>query len=335
MRKTLFIYFLLLTFFLSFATSGWEQLEADVFANISANISIPAVILLFSSIIVLAYVFGVGFNQPTLTLWAKEEFHHLLVSILLLLFFVFVLMFFDGAFSLFVNTALSNANLGSDPCLSSSPRQTALCEISKMSSKLSNGMIALSKESINYQRESAAYISYFGLAEGAVFSKKAYKRAWASMLDILVNQYMFPTYVSLFSQQLFFEYSYALSPDNQEDPSKSVILSLLLPMALICRFFPFLRDVGNFLFALAIGFYSLFPSLISLMYVGGASSLQNCATFEWVISDPISALDSCSSSYNLYVISQFYPFAFFYPNIALGITATFCLCLYKAMKVYG
>jgi len=336
MRNRLIMFVVFMCFSISLLSADWESFKEDVLDNVNGTNLIPAIIMAMVALIALVFMIGTSFNQPTLTLWAKEEFHHLLFSLLLLFFFISVIEFFDAAFSLFINTAVSNAISVSDTCLSySSPRQIALCEISGMSNVLSNAILSLSQDSIQYQRDAAAYISYFGFGEGAVFSKYAYKKAWSNMLDAVVNMYVFPAYTSLISQQVFFNYVYGLmSPDSDDDPSQSIILSMLIPMALICRFFPFLRDVGNFLFALAITFYSLFPSLMSLMYAGGVS-VDDCSSYAAIIQDNIPSLGDCACPYNLYVITRYYPFAFFYPNVALAISATFCMCLYNAFRRYG
>ncbi len=330
-------------------SSGWAGLE-DQIKNAEGMSLIGPLILAMSMLIALAYAGGQAFNQPILTLWAKEEFKHLLVSIMFLILIITLTKFVDAAFTLFFQSLKDNILQGTgDPCLTkATSRQTALCEIRVLTTSLRDAIYTYGRACIQYQRDASAYINFYGIKQGVTFSKNAYERAWAINVELVQSQFAFPAYMLLKAQQVFFEYFYTLPSSSTsstttdttcgDDPASSLALNLLLPIAVICRFFPFLRNVGNFFFALALGFYSLFPALLASMYVIAKNNGLHCTDVNTIIEDPIPVFGDCSSgqnSYNLFLITQAYPFAVLYPNLALGITATFCICLYQGLKGYG
>ena len=303
-----------------FAQTVWDDVQSGVMDVVNSVGVVPITILTLTLIIAVAYMFGSAFNNERVVFWAKEELYHLLFSIFLMLFFVSFLQFFNAVFQYFLNTP-------SSVCYHTSPQKTVLCELDVMLKDLHYIPTLLTKYSIKYQRDAAAYVSYFGWKKGTTFTPYGYKGAWAAMLDMLSYQYVFAAYVALSAQHLFFQYVVG------DGSGTSTLLLILLPAAIIARFFPFLRDGGNFLFATAIGLYTLMPALFAVVY--SSASTDYCSDVADVVSDPIPVLDTCSSSTSLYAITKYYPYAFLYPNFVLGIVATFIYSFYKVLKGYG
>ncbi len=308
----------------------------------SASILLPALILTGALLLSVLYLLGHIFNNPQWKITAADEFWHLLFSIGLLVSFGMIVVVAHLFFQAFFWVVKDGLNIpSSDVCFhKSSTTEMDMCYINEMQGDMWNIVRTFETAAVTYQRYAALYIAYYGLQKGTTASKLAYRRGWSLMLTTLDNMYVLPVYVSVETQKLLIQYllgtKYSTSSGaTGASYSISLVLGVLLPIAIICRFIPILRPVGNFFFALALVIYAFVPFMLAVVYIMYSPAFNHCNIFLPAIKDNITQIQDCSAQGNLYNLSRLYPYAVIYPNFVLVLTATLTTCVYTLLNKVG
>lgn len=287
---------------------------------------IPLLILLSIFLISLFYSLGTAFNKIEWKLWAQDEFFHLIVSIVLLFSLVGIIHFFNLLFVSAFNDALYRAPVVLTTCSSSATIQYfSSCYLEFLTEKSERIIEKYTHYYVDYMREAAQYISYFGFAAGTTVSPYAYKRTWSSVAENALNVFVLPAYLSIKAQKIFVDFFI-----GRENPSQAAVFTILLPAALILRFFPLLRASGNFLIAFSLALYTILPFLIALNGLAYVSLFSKCNSYSAIIDDAL--FGNCSVPGNLFEATSIYPQAFLLPNIIIVFLFTFIGSLNKALR---
>jgi hypothetical protein len=268
--------------------------------------ALPLIFTAFSLtvfMIAIAYMLSKAFQNVAYEVWAKDELAHLGLSCALI-FCVF------GAFQIGNSIAQSYAT-----GLGANTFEVAYNYLDKL--VVTDGLDivrGLTYGSLNDQFAATSYL-FIGwpIIGGGGVSPHANKKTWSQQKELLIDIFM-PAIISLRVQKMLLNMIEIFG------------VSVLLPIALVLRVFPFTRDIGNFLIALSFGLFIVLP----LTYVLNAKASNEIDTGGGtVIVDKVIGSDALSS------IGKIIPQAVLLPNISIVIVVTFVQALGKAMRVFA
>ncbi len=290
-----------------------------VISGAGAYIGIATMLMVL--VIAAAYMLGMTTSNANAIVFAKDELFHLGFSIVLLLGIGGIMasgcLITNSMFSLTFKQSSDIYHYYSD-CggETADPTNLTVCAIS-MPLKASNSLIGTyTQYSINNMMQSNWFYTYaLPFTDIVTTNAAAYRRTWSTENDMVLNTFIVPSYVSLKMQQillgLFSQYS----------------VELLLPVGFIFRFIPVFRKFGNFLLAMAFGFYIVLPFF---------------ATFNFFVYDhfanspiPINGFKFADNSNGFYTISLLVSQAFFLPNLTIVLFITFLSGINKALGAIG
>lgn len=273
---------------------------------------IPLVAALVLLMVALAYMLGQLFSNVHLSMWAKDELYQLVLSLAMI---ALIVAIFQGLCAFTSAETLSLASTSMFPGVSN-PFSLAEQHLEWLAT--AQGMAAsesLMKSSLHDQYEATAflYIGYpppFGGQSGAF---NANYKARAQYKDMLLN-FLMPSIISLRLQGIALHLIEVYT------------ISLLLPLALLLRMFPFTRTMGNFLIALSLACYTLLPLLYALFAVTAYShfALILSGTINPIFTDPLVS--------EFATVALIIPQAVFLPNIAIVLLVTFTQALVKGLN---
>jgi len=260
-------------------------------------------------VIALAYAGSKFTNNPKLTVFYKEEFFHLIISVVLLVSIGGVMTLSCTVVSGFMEYSglvESDANV--------SPQLVAKGYVSQTVREARLIFTYLIKDSITYEMDSAYVFGLYNpLTGGITMGFKGYKKAYAMELDMMAMTYVMPVIVSLESQKVLINFSVD-------------IVKYLLPVALFLRIFTPTRMAGNYLIAICIALYIVIPTMYAI----------NGAMYDVAKDSCIDIGDNVfTSQYSYCKIGSLIPQAFFLPNLTLAIVITFLSGINKALRVLG
>lgn len=328
MKKFLIMFFFVLAS-LSFADCTTEKnwISACIIEGAGDVIPILAMISVFA--IALLYFFGTMISRAEWILHAKEEFYHLLFSILLIVSFIGIIAFTNTMVNEVFESAKANLNLQDDCTGFLGVQQISTCYMKMMKNDAEKIIRYYSTKYIEYLLDSAQYVSYYGFTKGTTYSPSAYKRTWSMTMDNINNLFVLPAYISIQVQYVFV--SFFVGDSN--GPSSSSVFTFILPAAFILRFFPVFRDSANLMIAISLGLYVLIPFLIALNGMMYSAVLTNCNDYSAIINDAV--LGNCDSTGNFFQVASIYPQAFLLPNMIITIFITYAMAMSKALRMIG
>ncbi|MFA5105836.1 MAG: hypothetical protein WC506_02650 [Candidatus Micrarchaeia archaeon] len=311
LKTTALSLFLLAT--AAFAQTGNSYTQSCAFsiAGSAAQSVLPLVFMLVVLMISLAYVFGHGFHQPNIELWAKDEFANVIISA----------VFLVGIFAFFsLGCAVTDSIDQGAVSTGSSPFIIVYKYLDDLGTNYGMSTVEyLTKNSINQQYAATAYL-YLGapIVGGWGVANKANYKAFSQQNELLIDLAM-PAIASLRIQRSIFVFIEQMS------------FSVLLPLALILRVFPFTREYGNFAIALVFGLYIVLP----LTYVLFANVHYNYVKSNpnlFIGSSSVYSGDAALSETYWYKLGLLFPQAVLFPNIAIVIVTAAIMSLSRAFR---
>lgn len=320
---------MLLVLSIAFAAGCVDNLL--VFMESDLGISLGAVIMFTLLIIVFAYMGAKVTNNPALTVFYKDELFHLFFSVLLLVGISAILFFSCSLTSSFLDYSLKET--GATKCYSGqeSPQSIALCTIKNLEKEAQKTVKKAVQKSIDYEMASTFSVTIYNPATGAhTIPTGAYKKTYATQIDIVVMTYVVPALISLTMQKLLV--SFAVD-----------FVTYLLPIAFLFRIFPPTRQMGNLLIAVSIALYVIIPTMYGLnaamdeVIFGSAA----CDDGEVDLGSGLSldiydgVLGGCDNEYSFWNVARLLPQAFFLPNLTFALVVTCLSAINKALRVLG
>ncbi len=269
---------------------------------------------LVASAIGLAYMYSRVKTDERVSVWAKDEAHNLLITVLL---FVGILVFFTGS------CRLAEEYVGKDPISASTDYINTL-----LGSGGLDILKSLTYSSLNDQKD-ATYYLYWGFTPffGSGAADMANYRALSAHKEFVIDLYI-PIIASLTAQK------YALLA------IKWVAASALLPFAFVLRVFPATRDMGNLLIALFFGIYIIVPATYAM---SGKIFMDTIVSQPPVLITGVNPFYTYGLDYRsgagdtrnavFYKIGSVLPQAIFLPNLVIIITVTCITSIWKALRV--
>lgn len=322
------LFMLLLILAISFASL--DTCTQDVLSIVKSEQGelIGIVIALTTVAIVLIYLVGKFTEKVEYIVLAKDEAYHLLLSAILLISFGGVITtgcLISESLTQFTVSA-TNVNM---PCPISVPSVTAACNLQYLEAKVDNMIYTLTHYQIKYLQDSGWAYSAGNILEGETKTTmmEAYKKVYANEIDILLSSYIFPVRLSISMQKT------ALKLIDE------TIITWILPIAFLFRFFPPFRSAGNILLGICLALYIIFPLFMIFNFLMYYSVASDCNKYVELFKDkPLDreiGLPTCGSPISLWEISTLIPLAFFLPNLAIALTITFIAAVDKALRVIG
>lgn len=253
-----------------------QELVSAVWSGIMPVVAITTFIT--SIVIVLCYYLGEAMGHPRITLWAKTEIVQLLVSV-----FAAVLLF----------TAIQSFCSIDAMSLSSFVTQKTFAPLTIYDSAYQY-LFKTSEFAHNTMVIERFYLGAFNLLEGRHYwncqytgcnsllcclfgtsgmssSPYAYASVISVSFNIAFNTTVF-SYLSALNYLFILKYAY------------SGILLFMLPLGIILRATPFMRNVGSLLIAVCIAFMIVYPTILSMFYILTQSEESVFFNFENYIS---------------------------------------------------
>ncbi|MEW6528491.1 MAG: hypothetical protein AB1391_01235 [Candidatus Micrarchaeota archaeon] len=327
--------------FLLFSASNAVSIGNCAAATFDSYIEImkgPLGVLMFSIVLALALIYMIAnaFHRPEYIVLVKDESFHLLISVMLLVFFGLGMEIGCGVVGSAFDFAYKNISKAGDPCYlpEESVQKIAVCSMQMMENDANELINAYTKKNIDLQVEASAYISYFGITGGATFGPDAYLRAHAIFIDNVKNMFTLPAYLSIRAQNIIMQFFLGTGTYT------GAIIQYLIPVAFLMRFIPFFRQIGNIMIGLAVAIFIIVPVFIALngiMYLY-IFTPEQCSQYSDLVYDNVfelSGASGCNSSINILKVARLYPQAFLLPNLTIVIFITFVNSLNKALKVLG
>lgn len=291
-----------------------------------------AVIGLTIMVITMAYIIGSVFTNASYLIFAKDEFYHLLFSLMILGGFSSILLMSCSIVDIFYGTIFDNLGTLPSGCFSSGGTMShvAQCYLAKArgdaigiaQNYVDNYIGKLMESTYSWSIQLPMVNSYTSTAG-------AYKRVVSSQYDIVLNSFLIPALMSISMQKLALDFV----SEN--------LINWVLPSAFVLRFFIPTRQMGNMLIALVLALYVLVP----FMYVFNSAMYDalltgnDCVTFQNAVCDfAIDGTDcsaACSNTNGFWYVGRLIPQAFFLPNLTISIVITFLSAMNKALKVIG
>ncbi|MBU0586339.1 hypothetical protein KJ780_02410 [Candidatus Micrarchaeota archaeon] len=345
MNKHLSIFLLLLFSSISFAAVSPLDCAFDTVTTIrdDAGDIISLVIILMVFLLTAIYTYATVFNKAEYLILVKDEFFHLGISVMMLLFFGVAMTMGCTLISEVFSSAYSQLETPelSDPCNPGAGTATvqslSSCYIGMMERDGERIIQAYTNANIRLQIEASGYINYFGLMQGSIFAPYAHLRAYAMFIDTLNNMFAVPAYISIKAQSIFIRFFL-----GDEFGGRSTILEFLLPGAFVLRFFPPTRQAGNMIIAFASGIYLIVPVFVALngMTYAFIFTEADKLSYSFLANDLVltggvynSGDLALSSTTTLLEVARLYPQAFLLPNLLIVVLVTFISSMNKALKV--
>lgn len=271
-------------------------------------------------LIALSYMLASITNNPSFSIFYKDEIFHLFVSAIMLISIGGTFYFTCVASTTFMDQAISKLQTSGSGCYSGfeSPQKVAQCYTSKMEVIGKQALKSSVDDSIRQEMDSSYSFGMFNPITGGLFTPLgAYKRAYAMQLDTVANTFITPALISISVQKLFMQFS-------------NDVVAFIIPIGLFFRFIPLTRQMGNMFLALALGIYVILPVIYAVNGVMDeyifSHSCDNSIVGDLVMGD-------CNSPYGFWNIARIIPYAYFLPNLTLAIFITFMAAINKALKV--
>lgn len=267
---------------------------------------IVIVVMLMVFLIALAYMLGKISENEHFSFWAKIEAQNLIISGLLV-------MGVLGAFAGGCTILSDYANPGGNTAFT--PYEAIDARLGRLSTDygLDIAKTLLSK-SMDNQMKAVAYIYYI---ESPFYQKgiayKANLRAMSQHLDMVADMQI-PFLMIIQAQRVAFM------------AAQVVVVSILLPAAILFRSFFITRDVGNFMIALALGLYFVVP-MFYMLALGAYSAIDFSALSDLPRDNILDA--------GLLKIGYLAPAAILLPNLAMIIFISFAMAAHKALRGIG
>ncbi|MEM4166413.1 MAG: hypothetical protein QW255_03600 [Candidatus Bilamarchaeaceae archaeon] len=323
MKKTLFTLLLISVLF--------AQCEKDVLNIVlSEQGTLISLVIIISAIgIALLYTFGKFAEKPEYIVLAKDELYHLFFSAVLLIAFGGIIFFGCLLSSTIIDFGKDNLQI-KHPCLAQlNANNVALCSLISIEKEIDSIVYALTKQQLTYLQDAGWAYSAGDIIKGETktTSMEAYKRVYASEIDILLTTYLFPARLAITMQKT------AITLINDS------IIQWILPIAFLFRFFPPFRSAGNILLGICLALYVLFPFFLVFNFLMYYSVFDDCHKYANIFEDK--PLDKeigstvCTSPISMWNVARFIPIAFFLPNLAIALTITFIFAIDRALRVIG
>lgn len=268
-------------------------------------------------------MFGKSIQNAKILVFSKDEFFHLIFSVILVLslFGIADLSCYIGEYFkviLFVDAP---------PEIYSPDMNITTIALSYLDVVKSDAVSLLNHytyKSIKEEMDSSwLYTIYTFSGDTVSTSGNAYKRTYALQYDSLISMFINPILLSIGLQEILLRFLVDFS------------IPVIFPLGLLLRILAPTRSLGNMIIAFAIGSFVFLP----LLYAFNASmyyttmSESDCAEYGSAIDDHI--LGGCDSDENFWNVAKMIPQAFFLPNLSLAIFITFLSAINKALRVLG
>lgn len=304
------------------------------FATSGVGVYIGVAFSLMILVIILSYLIGTLTSNPNLLSFYKDEIYHVLFSAILIASISGVFFFSCSAFGAFLDFTLTQ--VGTSYCYTGlqSPSTAATCYFNVIESRLKNFVNQGLRQSIQYEMDSTLLIVTNNPLSGSTYVPvDAYKKAYASQLDFIINSFAMSALVSISIQKVFLTFS-------------TDFIKWLIPIAFFLRILAPTRQMGNFLIGVALALYIFLPSFYAINGAMDELIFKDCNTYSGLIRDQVmggflatpgglSIGDPCQSSTSFWVVASAIPQAFFLPNLTLALTITFISGINKALRVLG
>jgi len=285
-------------------------------------------------IIALAYTIGTSTNNPSFTIFAKDELYHLGFSILMLLAMSGIVLSSCFVVDFFSASVFQNAGITSTACYNpaSTMQDVASCYAKSAlddATTMSTSYIQAYLDNLMYSTMS--WSLQWPLLNSYTSSAASYKRIVSNQYDMILNSFLIPAMMSISMQKL------ALQFINEN------VVEWLLPIAFLLRVFIPTRQMGNMLIALSLALYVIVPFLYVLNFAmyNTLMSKSDCSEFSGAVCDYIADGGNCTPNSvctnpdGFWMVARLIPQAFFLPNLTIAIVITFLTAMNKAMKVLG
>ena len=225
-------FFILLALSAVWAGCGITDEEANI-AFADAMPIILAAILLSVSLAALAYMAGSFMRDPKLLVFSKDQLFHTFVSVLLVISIQGIFYFM----CMFASQAVGGVDMHS----------ASLNYLRELRVDGGQMLTQIMKRSIEYKFDAVYFLGYqVPFIGGETFWMDAHNNAYARHLEILFDIVMVG-YVSSGVQY----YIILMMPQ--------LALGVMVPLGLLLRCIPKVRDSGNMLLAVALAIYVVFP----------------------------------------------------------------------------
>jgi len=209
-------------------------------------------VLIMTSLAVLAYMISKLVKDPQLTAWAKIEVYQVIYSLALLIGILILTDLFNNTFVPFLVKSTTSEFGSNVSSFDVSVRY--LDTVASDGLKLIGGVLA-TKTVLHVI--SSVVLPVDMSAVGASFSVE-FPIADLSCLDKAMGKILYlltPMLSSVYAQLLGIKFF------------QITMYTFFLPVGILLRIFPYTRDAGAYLIALAIGFYVFFPFLYTIDYI--------------------------------------------------------------------
>ena len=337
-----------LSIFLVGTASASMNCENSVIGQMmgSQGTNIFLALMLTVILIAIAYGLGTAISNEHMIVFSKDEAHHLVFSIILVLSIGGIMATSCEFASFFYTTAFHDIGIPGSCSNMAGNTMNAIsdCYVQKMEAKSKDLAERYIKEYISNQMDSTFSLSIsIPLHDAYTVVPGAYKRVVANQYDMVLNSFVLPALMSISMQKLVLRFI------NQD------LLAWVLPIAILLRIFVPTRQAGNVLIAVVLGLYFVVP----FMYVFTLSMYDavstDCMTFGKSACD--NAVDSfgcgdwvrdasgwdvttgysvtCGNPNSFWIVGSLLPQAFFLPNLTIAVLITFFGCAAKALRVIG
>lgn len=270
---------------------------------------IPILLSITVLIIGVIYMFGSIFKDAHLLVLAKEELSALIFTVFLL---TSLQGIFVGSCSLF-SSYLSIYGVEDHV-------EYTLKFLTDIQSSLQSTIKSLYDSYFEHRIYSGVQLGRFDFTgQGVGFPINAWRGTLAAHFEILINLLSAQLLSVKIHHVLFELFLYKIIP-------------LTVPVAIILRLFPKIREAGDLLIAIIFSFYIIYPSIYSLFaisyYTIGIE--QDCGSA--VGSDPFFGCEAGNGFINF---AKLFPYAVLFPNIALSIAISSIIAGRKILSFAG
>ncbi len=293
------------------------------------------VVIIFTIVIIaLAYTIGTAANNPSLTIFAKDEIYHLGFSILILLAMSGIVLTSCSVIDFFSASVFANAGITTTTCYNSGSSMTSVATCyakSALDDAQQMSTVYIQKYLDNIMDSTMSWSLQFPLLNSYTSTAASYKRIVSNQYDMILNSFLIPAMMSISMQKLALQFI-----DGN-------VVTWLLPIAFLLRIFIPTRQMGNMLIALSLALYVIVPFLYVFNFAMYDSLLSksDCSEFSGAVCDYVAdggncTPDSvCTNTEGFWMVARLIPQAFFLPNLTIVIVITFLTAMNKALKVMG
>jgi len=296
--------------------------------------NILAVIGITIVIIALAYMLGSLLENPSYTVFAKDELYHLGFSLVILVGFSGILVFTCYLMDFFYVTTFQNLGTLTSGCYTEGAglNDTSFCYVRLVKKDARLLTESYVSQHINLLMDSTfAWNIQWPFMSSFTVTGEAYKRIISNQYDMVANMFLIPALISVSMQDLALRFI----NDNA--------IRWILPIGFLLRIFIPTRQMGNMLLALAIGLYILVPFMYVFNFAMYDAILSDCDHYSGVVCDNTMDSYSCSSApevtclnpNSFWNVAKLIPQAFFLPNLTIALVITFLSAVHRALKVVG